>query len=137
MGVETMKGNVHSPRDTLIEKQVDESIINSEMEIVKRPSPQDPPKRKRSKVRASVQETGFDSMSYYLKTMGNHELLKKHEEIILARQIQILLKWEGIREELEEKLVRPPTYAEWANVIDPNLTVPQMKRQIRCSQRAK
>jgi hypothetical protein len=61
------------------------------------------PKRR---IRANVKETGFDSMKYYMKTMGNHELLKKNEEIILAREIQILIKWEEIREELEAKLMR-------------------------------
>jgi len=134
---DSTKENVWSSTDTLVVEQDKDrgSIINSEMEITKRPS-WEPPKKK-SKVRISAQETGFDSMRYYLKTMGNHELLKKNEEIILARQIQILIKWEGIREELEAKLIRPPTYAEWANVIDSALTVPQMKRQIRRSQRAK
>lgn len=64
---------------------------------------QDPPKRR---IRANVKETGFDSMKYYMKTMGNHELLKKNEEIILAREIQVLIGWEGKREELEAKLLR-------------------------------
>jgi hypothetical protein len=61
------------------------------------------PKRR---IRANVKETGFDSMKYYMKTMGNHELLKKNEEIILAREIQSLIKWEETREELEAKLMR-------------------------------
>ena len=65
---------------------------------------EDQPTKRR--VRASVRETGNDSMKYYLKTMGNHELLKKNEEIILAREIQILIKWEQQREELEAKLMR-------------------------------
>jgi hypothetical protein len=38
--------------------------------------------------------------------MCNHELLNKNEEIILAREIQILLKWEAEREELEQQLLR-------------------------------
>lgn len=58
------------------------------------------------RITANVKETGFDSMKYYMKTMGNHELLKKNEEIILAREIQILIKWEETREELESKLMR-------------------------------
>lgn len=61
------------------------------------------PKRR---ITANVKETGFDSMKYYMKTMGNHELLKKNEEIILAREIQILIKWEEEREALEAKLIR-------------------------------
>jgi hypothetical protein len=58
------------------------------------------------RIRANVRETGFDSMKYYMKTMGNHELLQKNEEIILAREIQILIKWEEIREGLEGELLR-------------------------------
>lgn len=58
------------------------------------------------RIRANVRETGFDSMKYYMKTMGNHELLQKNEEIILAREIQILIKWEEIRENLESDLLR-------------------------------
>lgn len=58
------------------------------------------------KIRASIRETGTDSMKHYIKTMCNHELLNKNEEIILAREIQILLKWEEQREELEQQLLR-------------------------------
>ena len=63
-------------------------------------------KPKKRRITANVKETGFDSMKYYMKTMGNHELLKKNEEIILAREIQILIKWEEQREDLEAKLMR-------------------------------
>eukprot|EP01082_Thalassiosira_pseudonana_P012948 g12588.t1.1.5e17418b g12588 g12588.t1 contig6:2213239-2214902(-) len=89
------------------------------------------------RIRANVRETGFDSMKYYMKTMGNHDLLQKNEEIILAREIQILIKWEEVREELEGQLLRPPTYQEWANAIEPGMTVTQIKKQIRRSLRAK
>jgi hypothetical protein len=58
------------------------------------------------KLKASVKETGTDSMKHYIKTMCNHELLNKNEEIILAREIQILLKWEDEREQLEQQLLR-------------------------------
>ena len=63
-------------------------------------------KNEKPKVRASVKETGSESMRYYMKTMGNHELLGKNEEQILGKQIQMLIKWEGIREELAAKLMR-------------------------------
>jgi len=86
-------------------------------------------------VRATINESGEESISHYLKTMGNHDLLRREEEVILARHIQILIKWEEVREELESKLIRPPTYAEWAVAV--NLDVPGLKRQIRRSQRAK
>lgn len=90
------------------------------------------------KVRAQVRETGYDSIRTYIKTMCNHELLNKNEEIILAREIQILMQWEKIREELEnEVLLRPPTYSEWAAKIRPDMSVADLKRQIRRSLRAK
>lgn len=92
---------------------------------------------KRKRIRANVKETGFDSMKYYMKSMANHELLSKNEEIILGREIQILIGWEKVREELEDKLARPPTYAEWANSVREGMTVPEMKKQIRRSLRAK
>ena len=34
------------------------------------------------KITANVRETGTDSMKNYIKTMCNHELLKKNEEKI-------------------------------------------------------
>lgn len=86
-------------------------------------------------VRATINESGEESMTNYLKSMGNHDLLRRHEEVILGRHIQILIKWEEVREKLEEKLARPPTYAEWAESVE--LDVPSLKRQIRRSQRAK
>lgn len=55
----------------------------------------------------------------------------------MAREIQILIKWEELREELESELLRPPTYQEWANAIKPGMTVTQIKKQIRRSLRAK
>jgi len=93
--------------------------------------------KKPTKIRASVTDTGNDSMSSYLKSMGNHELLRKNEEIILARQIQILMKWEELRSNYETLNQRPPTYSEWAEQIGGNVTVVNLKKQIRRSQRAK
>lgn len=58
------------------------------------------------KVRANVRETGYDSMRSYIKTMCNHELLNKNEEVVLAREIQRLMQWEEKRESLEEQLLR-------------------------------
>jgi len=90
---------------------------------------------KPTKVRASVQETGNDTMSQYIKNMGSHELLRKEDEVILGRHVQILVKWDEIRMDLEDKLMRTPTFAEWANAVD--ISVPELKKQIRRSQRAK
>lgn len=92
---------------------------------------------KTTKVRANVRETGYDSMRNYIKTMCNHELLNKNEEVILAREIQILIQWEAVREVLEKDLLRPPTYQEWAAKIEDSMTVAHLKKQIRRSLRAK
>lgn len=114
------------------------------------------------KIKVSAKETGTDSMKEYMKSMCNHELLNKNEEIILAREIQILLKWEEKRDELENQLlryvatrilllnensvyveltvfvfIRPPTYAEWAADIRPDMSVQELKKQLRRSLRAK
>jgi len=94
-------------------------------------------KTKRRKVIASVRETGFDSVKDYMNSMCNHDLLNKNEEIILAREIQLLIKWEEKRKDLEVELCRSPTYAEWASSIRSELTVTDMKKQIRRSLRAK
>jgi hypothetical protein len=60
----------------------------------------------KKRITARVSETGSDSLKNYLKTMCNHELLNKNEEIILGREIQILIQWESHREELESQLLR-------------------------------
>ena len=64
------------------------------------------PTKKKKKVTATIRETGQDSMKHYLKSMGNHDLLNKNEEIILAREIQILIGWEETRVDLEAQLSR-------------------------------
>ena len=53
-----------------------------------------------------VRETGMDSVRSYMKSMCRHELLNKNEEIILAREIQILARWEKHRDDLEAQLLR-------------------------------
>jgi hypothetical protein len=58
--------------------------------------------------------------------MCNHGLLNKNEEIILAREIQILIKWELVRVQLEADLLRPATYAEWAAQIQPDMSVAEL-----------
>ena len=87
------------------------------------------------RVRATVKETGSDSISTYIKSLGQHELLFNEDEILLGRQVRILSRLEEKRHELELKLLRPPTFAQWA--VATNHTVPSLKQQIRRSQRAK
>ncbi|KAL3810897.1 hypothetical protein ACHAXA_000426 [Cyclostephanos tholiformis] len=87
------------------------------------------------RVRATVKETGSDSISTYIKSLGQHELLFKEDEILLGRQVRILSRLEEKRQELELQLLRPPTFSQWA--VETNHTVPSLKQQIRRSQRAK
>lgn len=78
--------------------------ISMEQIDMKKPSTS---KRKyKSKMTASVKETGVDTISDYVKSMGQHELLPHESEILLGRQIQILVKWESKRQELEDSLSR-------------------------------
>jgi len=91
--------------------------------------------RRKNKLITRVQETGRDTMSSYLKSMSNHELLRKEDELILGREIQKLMKYEEKRQELEESLLRAPTFLEWAEAL--NTTVSDVTKQIHRSQRAK
>lgn len=86
-------------------------------------------------IRATVQETGSDTIQSYTKTLTNHELLSREAEVLLGKQIQVLVKWEEKRQNLEEELLRAPTYAQWAEAV--GVSVPDLKKQIRKSHRAK
>ena len=60
---------------------------------------------RRGRVRATVKETGSDSMGSYIKSLGQHELLYKEDEVLLGRQVRILSVLEEKRYELEEELL--------------------------------
>ena len=98
------------PESSFVEKTLDESFVDTatvsptaEPSFSKKLQDEAAPRRR---IRASVRETGYDSIRTYVKTICNHELLNRNEEIILAREIQILMQWEEAREELESKLLR-------------------------------
>ena len=59
-----------------------------------------------TKVTASVKETGVDTMSQYVKSIAQHELLTKESEFLLGEQIQILATFEVERKKLEDKMHR-------------------------------
>ncbi|CAB9506604.1 sigma factor RpoD [Seminavis robusta] len=122
------------------EIQLSDTLLSAAMKSKKQKEPSHALQQEvssRRKVRATVSETGTDSMRHYIKMMCNHELLNKNEEVVLAREIQLLIAYEEEREMLEEQLMRPPTYAEWAAAVRPDMTVPELKKQIRRSIRAK
>ena len=58
------------------------------------------------RVRATVLETGSDSISTYIKSLGQHGLLYKEDGILLGRQVRMLSILEGKRRELEDELLR-------------------------------
>lgn len=90
---------------------------------------------KKGKVTATVVETGKDTIQQYIKSISNHQVLSPEDELVLGRQIQMLQKWEAKREQLELSLSRAPTFTEWADCV--GSTVPELKKQIRRSKRAK
>ena len=62
---------------------------------------------KKKRVTAQVQETGRDTLrESYSKSFTNHELLSRESEAALAREIQVLARWEERRQELEVELMR-------------------------------
>ncbi|KAL3802449.1 hypothetical protein ACHAWO_004751 [Cyclotella atomus] len=91
--------------------------------------------KRKSKVRATVKETGSDSINTYIKSLGQHELLNKADELLLATQVRKLISLEETRKMLESDQLSPPTFGQWAAAT--NHTVPSLKQQIRRSQRAK
>ena len=62
--------------------------------------------KRRMSIRATVKETGSDSISSYTKSLGQHELLHKDDEVLLGRQVRMLMVLEEKRMELEEELMR-------------------------------
>ena len=92
-------------------------------------------KTKGTKITANVYESGQDTIKQYVKSMGQHQVLSPEDEALLGRQIQVLNGWEQQRQELEETFCRAPTFKEWADAI--NTTVPELKKQIRRSQKSK
>ena len=62
--------------------------------------------QRRTSIRATVKETGSDSISSYTKSLGQHELLHKDDEVLLGRQVRMLMVLEDKRMELEEEMLR-------------------------------
>ena len=61
---------------------------------------------RKSTVRATVKETGSDSINSYVKSLGQHELLNKADEVLLARQVRLLITLEDTRKMLEKQQLR-------------------------------
>lgn len=135
--VDNREEALHQRKQQLGGSMVFGNVLAKTGELESEVNPKQPNQLTSRKQLINVKDTGMDSVRNYMKTMCNHELLNKNEEIILAREIQILVQWEKQREDLEAELLRPPTYAEWASTIRPDMQVSEMKKQIRRSLRAK
>ena len=97
------------PRATVEEEEATSNMVtlaSTSSRVVRAPP--------RRRVRATVKETGSDSISTYVKSLGQHELLHQADEVLLGRQVRILMGLEDKRQELEEELLRAPTFAQWA-----------------------
>ena len=96
----TTPGGPKAPRTTAVISESTSFSINDylvrENQYTKKPG------RGRKSIR--LDESG--SMRKYMDSVCNHSLLKKNEEIILAREIQRLIKYEAQRDDLESKLMR-------------------------------
>lgn len=95
-------------------------------------------KRKGAKSRYEKFEDDMsDPITQYMKTMGDHELLSKNDEVLLSSQIQISNKWLKIRDEIQSDQIRCIADEEWAMNINKDLTVSELKRQIQRGKEAK
>jgi len=79
-----------------------------------------------TKLKASVKETGSDTLSNYWQNMLKHDLLRREDEVLLGRQVQILRRWEEVRVDWENEHDRTPTFSELANAI--GVTIPELKK---------
>ena len=57
------------------------------------------------------------SISWYIKNVGKHALLRADEEVLLGRQVQAMMQVEVVQDDLAKQLGRTPTNEEWANAL--------------------
>merc|ERR1711988_1736076 len=75
------------------------------------------------------------SVSWYLKSVGKHALLRSEEEVLLARQAQSMLAFEAVRDDLATQLQRDPSSDEWAAAV--GLSAAELKRKMTRGHHAK
>jgi RNA polymerase sigma factor (RpoD-like family) len=59
-----------------------------------------------------------DTVGAFFKEMARYPLLKPDEEVTLAYAVKFLMDAEQARQDLQDKLQRPPTKGEWAVALD-------------------
>ena len=108
--VDNREEALHQRKQQLGGSMVFGNVLAKTGELESEVNPKQPNQLTSRKQLINVKDTGMDSVRNYMKTMCNHELLNKNEEIILAREIQILVQWEKQREDLEAELLRCVPY---------------------------
>ncbi len=76
-----------------------------------------------------------DAVAVLFKGMARYPLLKPHDEIQFARQIQIVVALEALQSQLTKELNRPPTGQEWA--LAAQVTEADLQRQLQQGKEAK
>ncbi|MGF1521586.1 MAG: RpoD/SigA family RNA polymerase sigma factor [Leptolyngbyaceae cyanobacterium] len=76
-----------------------------------------------------------DAVHAYLKSIGRVPLLTHEEEITYGKQVQAMMPFQGIREELKEELGHEPAWEIWAERTD--ISVDNLKAVISAGERAK
>lgn len=111
--IEAFDASEIADKQTVFAKLSDEDLQEASEAVAKvnvqKPKDTEPVRvggAKKGRVKASVMETGRDTIKEYMKSLGNHQVLSPEDEKVLARQIQVLAKWEEKRQELEFDLVR-------------------------------
>jgi hypothetical protein len=79
--------------------------------------------KRKSKVRATVKETGSDSINTYIKSLGQHELLNKADELLLATQVRKLISLEETRKMLESDQLRSVLFLVYVCVSVFNISI--------------
>jgi RNA polymerase nonessential primary-like sigma factor len=83
---------------------------------------------------AQPRSTG-DTVRTYLHEIGRVPLLSHEQEICYGKQVQQMMRLQGVKQSLEQTLNRPPTQIEWASKS--TLTETELDRVLRLGHQAK
>jgi RNA polymerase nonessential primary-like sigma factor len=76
-----------------------------------------------------------DTVRTYLHEIGRVPLLSHEQEICYGKQVQQMIRLQGVKKALEQTLNRPPTKTEWAG--ESALSEPELDRILRRGHQAK
>jgi RNA polymerase nonessential primary-like sigma factor len=79
--------------------------------------------------------TSQDLVRSYLREIGRVPLLTHEQEITYGKQVQQLIAWTKVKEELAEQLEREPTPTEWAKGVQ--VSTAELQRGIDAGEAAK